>query len=204
MSALIYRPNNRWRFAGALLAAAIIHLAAIGFATTHQTERTGPSGPVGEPPETFVGPVDLDTDLQPELSDPLPAPPTPNEFYVNEGSTPPPVRTLIMKSRPFVRSQNAASPRSLSLSFAKVLAVNAPRPEYPYEARRQQITGDGIAVMSVDSASGAVIAVTMAKSTGNRFLDNAAIAGFRRWRFKPRSVSNVTCPLTFTLTGASY
>jgi TonB family protein len=58
--------------------------------------------------------------------------------------------------------------------------------------------------MRVDSGNGRVTDVTMAKSTGNVFLDNAAVAGFRRWRFKPGSVSNVTCPVTFTLSGASY
>jgi TonB family protein len=84
------------------------------------------------------------------------------------------------------------------------MALNAPRPEYPYEARRQKITGSGVAVMSVDPGSGNVTDVTMSKSTGSAFLDNAAIAGFRRWRFKPSSVSTVTCPVTFTLSGASY
>ena len=90
------------------------------------------------------------------------------------------------------------------MSAAKVLALNAPRPEYPYEARRQKITGNGVVVMNIDPASGSVTGVTMAKSTGSAFLDNAAIAGFRRWRFKPGSVSTVTCPVTFTLSGASY
>jgi protein TonB len=92
----------------------------------------------------------------------------------------------------------------MSLSSAKVFAVNAPRPEYPYEARRQKITGDGIVVMTVDPGSGSVTDVSMAKSTGSVFLDNAAIAGFRRWRFKPGSVATVTCAVTFTLSGASY
>jgi len=47
-------------------------------------------------------------------------------------------------------------------------------------------------------------ALKLAESTGNQFLDNAALAGFRRWRFKPGTVSSVICPVTFTLTGASY
>jgi TonB family protein len=92
----------------------------------------------------------------------------------------------------------------MSLSSAKVFALSAPRPEYPYEARRQKITGDGIAVIRIDPGSGSVTDVSMAKSTGSVFLDNAAIAGFRRWRFKPGSVSTVTCPITFTLSGAAY
>jgi TonB family protein len=85
-----------------------------------------------------------------------------------------------------------------------VLAVIAPRPEYPYEARRQKITGDGIVTMTVDPATGYVSSVSMVKSTASPFLDNAALSGFRRWRFKPGTVSSVRCPVTFTLAGASY
>ena len=92
----------------------------------------------------------------------------------------------------------------MNLSTAKVFAVSAPRPEYPYEARRQNITGDGIVVMNVDPVTGNVSSVSMSKTTGSPFLDNAAIAGFKRWRFRPGTVSTVTCPVTFTLTGASY
>jgi protein TonB len=202
MSALIYRPNHRWRFAVALVAAAIIHAAAIGFATTHRVEPK--SGISDEPPEIFLDPVEPNVDPQSDVSDPLPTTPAIDEFYVENTATPPPVRTRTMKSTPLVRPPAAAAPRSLNLSGAKVLALSAPRPEYPYEARRQKITGSGVAVMRVDPGSGNVTGVTMSTSTGSPFLDNAAIAGFRRWRFKPGSVSTVTCPVTFTLSGASY
>jgi TonB family protein len=86
----------------------------------------------------------------------------------------------------------------------KVFAIIAPRPEYPYEARRQKVTGEGIVVMTVDPLTGIVTSVSMSKTTGSTFLDNAAVAGFKRWRFKPGTISSVTCPVTFTLSGASY
>jgi TonB family protein len=92
----------------------------------------------------------------------------------------------------------------MSLSTARALAINAPRPEYPYEARRQKITGDGMVALKVDPINGQVNDVSMVRSTGSPFLDNAALAGFRRWRFKPGTVSSVKCPITFTLNGASY
>jgi protein TonB len=86
-----------------------------------------------------------------------------------------------------------------------VFAVSAPRPEYPYEARRARITGNGIAVIVVvDPANGVVTDVTMAQSTGSPVLDGAAISGFRRWRFKPGNVSQVRVPISFTMTGAMY
>lgn len=87
---------------------------------------------------------------------------------------------------------------------ARVLAMNAPRPEYPYEARRQRLTGSGMAVLTIDFASGSVLDVTMAQSTGSAVLDNATVSAFRRWRFRPGTISKVQSPITYTLTGASY
>jgi TonB family protein len=204
MNALMYRPNNKWRFTTALTVAAAIHVAAISFATTRHEAPPPVSPPTGEPPTLIFEPADPTPDPQPEQSDPLPTPPTINEFYVQNVTTPPPVRRPPAKFTPQVKPRSSMAPGSLNLSAAKVLALNAPRPEYPYEARRQKITGDGVAVMNINPGTGNVTGVTMAKSTGNAFLDNAAIAGFRRWRFKPGSVSTVTCPVTFSLTGASY
>jgi protein TonB len=203
MSALIYRPNKRWRFPAALLAAAIIHLAAVGFATTHgdgpavvSPTENGATEILMEPPESHVDPPRVPFD-------PLPAPPTIDQTFVQDRATPPPVRRN--RSAPLVRPRSEMPrPSSISLSSAKVFALNAPPPEYPYEARRQKITGDGIVVMRVDPGSGSVTDASIAKSTGSLFLDNAAIAAFRRWRFKPGSVSTVTCSVTFTLSGASY
>jgi TonB family protein len=58
--------------------------------------------------------------------------------------------------------------------------------------------------MTVDPGSGAVTSATMAQSTGNAILDNAATSAFRRWRFKPGTVSKVRTPITFTMSGAQY
>src|SRR6478735_3999386 len=91
-----------------------------------------------------------------------------DDFFVEPAATPPPVHRRTTKLMPVVRSQSTTTPRSMSLSSAKVFALSAPRPQYPYEARRQKITGDGIALMTIDPG------------TGNVFLDNAAVTGFRR------------------------
>jgi TonB family protein len=203
MNALMYQPNNKWRFTTALTVAAAIHVAAITFATTRH-EAPPASGPTGDPALLEVEPTDPNPEPQSEQTDPLPSPPTINESYVENVATPPPVRRPPAKFTSQVKPRSSMTAGSLNLSAAKVLALNAPRPEYPYEARRQKITGDGVAVMNIDPGTGNVTGVTMLKSTGNAFLDNAAIAGFRRWRFKPGSVSIVTCPVTFTLSGASY
>ncbi|CAN5809432.1 hypothetical protein BH20VER1_BH20VER1_02170 [soil metagenome] len=87
---------------------------------------------------------------------------------------------------------------------AKVLALSAPRPEYPYEARRQRAIGSGVVLLTVDYGSGRVTHAQMLRSTGHASLDQAALIGFRRWRFAPGTAARVQVPITYTLSGASY
>jgi len=89
------------------------------------------------------------------------------------------------------------TPTSLSLSAAQAMAVSAPLPEYPYQAKHANITGNGICVMIVDTASGRVTNAMMAQSTGNAILDKVTTETFRRWRFKPGSVSQLRVPITY-------
>jgi len=89
------------------------------------------------------------------------------------------------------------TPTSLSLSAAQAMAVRAPLPEYPYQAKHANITGSGVCVMLVDTVSGKVTNATMTQSTGNRVLDKVTTETFRRWRFKPGSVSQVRVPVTY-------
>jgi TonB family protein len=90
-----------------------------------------------------------------------------------------------------------STPTSLSLSAAQAMAVSAPLPEYPYQAKRANVTGSGICVMIVDTASGKVTNAMMAQSTGNAILDKVTTERFRRWRFKPGSVSQVRVPISY-------
>jgi protein TonB len=123
-----------------------------------------------------------------------------------EQPTPPPKRDKPTKPiAPIARPKPAGVPAGpMSMSSAKAQAVSAPRPEYPYEARRSKLTGSGVCVMTVDPGSGAVTSADMAQSTGSPILDNAATSAFRRWRFKPGTVSKVRTPITFTMTGAQF
>lgn len=82
------------------------------------------------------------------------------------------------------------------------MAVYAPRPQYPYEARARRIAGAGVAVLAIDLNTGVVTKAEMAKSTGNPILDNAALSAFRQWRFKPGTVWKVRIPITFTMRGS--
>ena len=121
--------------------------------------------------------------------------------------TPPPEElatpaATVEKNRPRVRRRAFVQPKAppatpTSLSAAKTVAISAPLPDYPYEARRAHITRRGVCVMSVDTASGGVTSAVMTQSTGNAILDKITTDTFGMWRFKPGTVSQVQVPITY-------
>jgi len=84
------------------------------------------------------------------------------------------------------------------------MVAYAPRPVYPYEARRQRVTGSGVALLTIDQTSGTVTNVIMTQSCGNAILDKSTLDALPRWRFKTGSATRVQVPITYTLMGASY
>ena len=86
---------------------------------------------------------------------------------------------------------------TMSLSAAKAVALSTPIPDYPYQARRAHITWSGVCVMTVDTASGSVTSAVMDQSTGNGILDKVTTDAFRKWRFKPRTVSQIRVPISY-------
>jgi protein TonB len=175
-----------------------IHLTAVALAQ----RREAPPVDIPPAPPTVVEATLAPPEATPPPEDiPLPEPPPPPEIkpeFVEE-RTPPP--------RPPPAAQQKFTPikaQAMSMSKAKALAINAPRPGYPYEARSKRITGSGVCVATVDAASGNVTGASMTQSTGSPILDNSALTAFRQWRFRPGTVSQVRIPITFTMTGASY
>ena len=204
---ILYQPRRSWRSAAAFVLAALIHFAAIAFASIHQHEEETelPPGEDSFPPVVLTTETPFDNAVPPpDVADPSPAPNPTDESFPHEKGSPPPIRQQDRRPvAPIVKAVDRA-PGLLTLSSARIMTLNAPRPQYPYEARRQKITGNGIVMMSVDPVSGSVTDVSMWQSTGSSVLDNATVAAFRRWRFKPGTVSKVKSPITFTMTGASY
>ena len=130
--------------------------------------------------------------------------------YVTEHTPPPeepvtPAAPLEKKARgkkPPTSAARADAPSSpvvtsLSLPAAQAMAVSAPLPEYPYQAKRANITGSGVCIMTIDAASGNVTDAIMAQSTGDAMLDKVTTNTFRRWRFKPGTVSQVRVPIDY-------
>ena len=100
---------------------------------------------------------------------------------------------LLVAVIPAVRAQEAEAGRK---------AINAVKPEYPYEARARHWTGSGLVLVHVN-AGGYVTSARMLKSTGHRILDEAALKAFRQWRFKPGTVPEVRLPIRYTMSPQS-
>ena len=195
---LLFQPAPRWHLWTALGGAVAIHLTAVALA--QKREAVAVELPP-QPPQVVEATLAPPEATPPPEDIPLPEPPPPPEIkpeFVEE-RTPPP--------RPPPEARQKFTPikaQAMTMSRAKALAVNAPRPQYPYEARSRKITGSGVCVVQVDAASGNVTGGSMTQSTGSPILDNSALTAFRQWRFRPGTVSQVRIPITFTMTGASY
>lgn len=207
---LLYRPSPKWHVWAALGGAAAIHFAAAVIAGIHKEEA--PMN-LDDIPDAIViaqfeqAPPEPEPTPPPEEPDvPPPPPPTVDQpEFKEEQPTPPPQKPKVPKPVAPIAKPRAPVGGSTSISSAKANAVFGPKPVYPYEARRSRVTGSGVCVMSVDTASGSVSAAVMAQSTGSSVLDNACITTFRRWRFKPGTTPpKVKVPITFTMSGASF
>jgi TonB family protein len=102
-------------------------------------------------------------------------------------------------SRPAVQPAAPAisAPVPISLSVAQSMAITAPLPEYTYDMKRRNLSGDGICIVTVDSATGTVTNASMYQSTGSALLDKLTIQTFKSWKFKPGTVSQVRVPVSY-------
>ncbi len=201
---LLYRPPPRWQFWAALGGAIAIHLASVGIAAIKS-----------EPPLvdlTNIPTATVEATLQPEdqptpppedipIPEPPPVPEVAPEFHEEK---PPPPKNVAKPAGP-VKAPQAGVTGTMSITGAKAVAVFAPKPDYPYEARSRHVMGSGVAILTVDVASGNVTDASMAQSIGSPILDNSTTSTFRRWRFRPGAAApRVKVPITYTMSGASY
>jgi TonB family protein len=199
---LLYKPPPSWQFWSAFAGAVLIEAASVVIA-----------GIKHEPPAVDLSQIPtavVEAQLQPEdqptpppedipIQEPPPIPEVAPEFHEEK---PPPPKTN-KPAGPIKAPQGVTG--TMSISGAKAVAIFAPKPEYPYEARSRHQTGSGVAVLSVDTASGNVTDASMAQSIGSPILDNSTVTTFRRWRFAPgKCAPKVKVPITYTMTGASY
>ena len=198
--AFVYRQHPRSILWIAFMSALVIHLGAVALANTKSPPATLEDF---NPP----GDVELVDTAEPEPALPeesASAPPLEQihpdqDIFREENLTPPPIRAP-RKVRPASHVRGT----TVSLRTVKAMVAYAPRPVYPYEARRQRVTGSGVALLTIDQTLGTVTDVLMAQSCGNAILDNSTLDALQRWRFKPGSAARVQVPITYTLMGVSY
>ena len=199
-SASPYRRQGRGLFWIAFMSALAIHLAAVALAKTK-------SPIVKAEPFTRLGVVNIldPSDAEPPLLQELILPPPLEEIhrdqdsFTEENRKPSPARPY-RKARPPSLAPGPTAP----LRSVKALVAYGPPPVYPYEARRQRLTGSGVALLTIDQTSGGVTDVVMIQSCGNAILDNSTRDALRRWRFRPGILAKVHVPVTYTLMGVSY
>ena len=180
-NALIYRRPSKWPVAAALSAAVLIHLSAMAIAFHQESPAILPAAT--DP--TIIGVYFADAPPTPPDSDiSVPPPgPVPAADFIEPEET----RGVIKTQRTPAPIGPSGQTRVAAVGNAKAFVLNAPRPDYPYEARSRHITGSGIAVITVDPNSGLAVDAMMEQSIGNPILDNSTVSAFRRWRFKPRN-----------------
>jgi protein TonB len=201
--ALIYRPGNRTSIFGAFAIAIGIHLSALAYGARHHEPSPTVAPDEGPPLEFELLPDDEPVPPPPEMILTEPPPPATVPDFV-EDSTPPRPRTLEHRTAGPTRPPTGPAGSSFVRGNPRASAINAPRPEYPYEARRQHLVGSGVAAVTVDPASGQVVGAEMEKSIGAPLLDQSALSAFRRWKFKPGTPRVIRIPVTFDLRGAEY
>lgn len=180
-------------------------------AATAPKQDTAPAPeqtPVPEEPPTQIAPAE-EKKTEPNRSNasmpPSQKPATPTE-QTPPAEEPavvavPPERKPRLRKRPRPAVQPPAAsisaPVPVSLSVAQSMAITAPLPGYPYEAKRRNLTGSGICVVTVDTTTGTVTNATMFQSTKSPLLDKLTIQTFKSWRFKPGTVSEVRVPISY-------
>src|SRR5205814_842974 len=171
-TARLYRPSRRWLVWVAFTFAAGIHVGAIvvaqGKSDRSPTQDFTPAG-------VDIEMIDQDQQRPPDeavVSPPSDQVPPDQDAFPEENRVLPvrPHRKTVAAAvvRPSVKAAVA------SFGLVKELAVYAPRAVYPYEARRQRVTGSGIALLMV-APDGSVVDVRMVQSSGSAILNNATI-----------------------------
>jgi TonB family protein len=95
-----------------------------------------------------------------------------------------------------VASSAEPTPRP-ALPKGKALAIYAPAPKIPAEARARHLSGAGVCLVFV-RPDGTVSRAEMLQSTGQPILDKVSIDAFSKWRFRPGTVNQVKIPIRYT------
>ena len=127
----------------------------------------------------------------PDIAQGKPLPATERPRLIDElPPPPPPPAAPVVPPAPIARGSDTPVP------------ISQPAPRYPQEALRRN-AGGTVRVKVTVAADGSVDRLDVAESSGNRYLDRAAMEAVRRWRFQPAVrdgqtvVADVVVPIVF-------
>src|ERR1043166_8774858 len=138
---LLYQQTQRWRIVIALAAAILIHALAVALALTRPSEPSYAGADNFAIPEGTDVPIDNLT--PPDPPDPPILPARADEAFPDLAPLPHRVLPQRKKGAP-IGPRNPQTLGLQNLSVARANALSAPRPEYPYEARRMKMAGNGV------------------------------------------------------------
>ena len=98
-----------------------------------------------------------------------------------------------------VASAAAANVREYRHEEWKAVIIEEARPNYPVEARRAGIQGEGRFRLCF-APGGRITAIKVLKSTGHQILDGAVTNAFSQWHAKPGPRRELDISIAFTLT----
>ena len=139
------------------------------------------------------------TEEKPVVNETTPPVPVPQTAEATE--TPPAAKVAVAEAP--VKPEPKPEPVYVAPSVGANYLHN-PAPEYPQMARRRGEQGRVLIKVLVTS-QGEASNVTLEKSSGSNYLDEAAIKAVRNWKFVPARSNNeavsgyVTVPITFSL-----
>src|SRR5207237_239678 len=140
----------------ALFVSVALHAAAVAIAGLDRESipTANVSGPNDPMIEILNDPLPPDAPEIETIETPSPPPLIDEDSFPVETSTPSPAPRNRKTVPPIPHTTSIRANGLTSPGSARIFALSAPRPEYPYEARRQRLTGDGVAMIAIDPGSG--------------------------------------------------
>lgn len=191
-----WRPTRRsllWVVGAFVLGLVLFLLVWRGGSDNDDFYRAGPAAPTAAIPQYAPLPAPIAAGSDDDVSN-VPVDPTPADDdkeqprLVETAPPPPPPLAVATKPRPAATSQ----PQPIS----------APSPKYPMQALRNGDQGTVMVGAEID-VNGVPSSVEVAKTSGSRALDRAAVDAVKHWRFRPAMTDGrptpgrVQVPITF-------
>lgn len=137
--------------------------------------KAGPEAPMAANPRYAPLPAPMAGDSGNVSDLPPPSPPEDDAARPRLVETSPP---------PAPPAPPAAPPGPASVATSQPQPISTPAPRYPARALRRGERGT-VLVSARINARGVPSSVEVARSSGSRLLDHAAVDAVRRWRFRP-------------------